>query len=266
MSDTTSARPVARRAEAGIAGGAPASPAGSPIRFSYPLDSLKFEDSGAGGGQYTITATAAVFNVLSHDAGGFRFRLRTAAFTDALNANPDAHLVIGHDMDKVLARTKSGTLKLRQTAVGLETWARVAPTSYAADLRILLERGDVDQMSWAGYIGADEWSVADDGTVICDVVSISELVDVTVCAQGMFPQTRARLEASRHFQQAVAAGRVPQGAGAAVSGVTEAARPEGAGVVTHADRAGDASVRAERLAQVREAKAASRAALLKECK
>jgi len=48
----------------------------------------------------------------------------------------------------VLGRTKSGTLELSEDATGLAMFARVGPTTYAKDLAISMERGDIDQMSF----------------------------------------------------------------------------------------------------------------------
>lgn len=197
-----------------------ASAAREPVRFSFGLNDLVVADSNAGNGEFTVRGHAAVFNRPSHDLGGFRYKIAPGAFDRALDANPDVHLVIGHNMDLVLARTLAKTLELRVDPVGLHMWARVAPTSYALDLRMLMERGDVDQMSFAGYIDADEWHVSEDGEVTCAILEFSELLDATICPQGAFPQTDASLVAASraHFTRALESGRIPDLAADRASG------------------------------------------------
>lgn len=184
-----------------------------PVRFTFSLQDIACEDSGAGPGQFTVRGHAAVFNRTSHDAGGFRWKIAKGAFTKALDANPDVHLVLNHDMRWVLARTTNGTLELREDPMGLHMWARVAPVSYASDLRVLMDRGDIDQMSFAGYIERDEWTIDEDENVTCTILEFSELLDATICPQGMFPQTDVSVVASRqatqHYANALQAGRVP---------------------------------------------------------
>lgn len=196
--------------------------ASEPVRFTFPLTAVKLEESGAGEGQWTVTGSAAVFDRPSHDMGGFKFVIAQAAFTDALDADPDVHLVLNHDMRWVLARTRNGTLRMWETPATLEMWARPAPVSYADDLRVLLDRGDVDQMSFAGFIDIDEWHVDEEGEVTCTILKFSELLDVTICPQGAFPQTNVAVAAS-YFERAVADGRVPSGAGPSAEGATDAA-------------------------------------------
>ena len=65
----------------------------------------------------TVHGHASVFNVLSEDLGGFRERIAPGAFTGVLDA--DVRLLVNHDPDRILARTKSGTLRMSQDDTGL---------------------------------------------------------------------------------------------------------------------------------------------------
>lgn len=158
--------------------------------------------SGAGDGQFTIRGHAAVFNRWSLDLGGFRERIAKGAFDAVLERNPDVLALWDHDTALTLARTKNKTLELRIDPVGLHYWARVAPTSYAEDLRVLLERGDVDQASFAFTIapGGQEWKIReeDDGTEVVErtITEIADLYDVTVTAMGAYPQTDSSIARS----------------------------------------------------------------------
>lgn len=221
-----------------------------------------------GAGQPTVRGHAAVFNRRSHDLGGFRTMIAPGAFDRVLDTNPDVHLLWDHNTRYTLARTKNKSLELRVDPHGLHVWARMANTPTAHELATLMDGGYVDQMSFACDIGEDEWTEDPDGEITRTIYSVSGLYDVTICAQGAFPQTDAQLVASMkdagaELAAAVAAGRVIRRAtpdlaaalgsdgeqegiapGAGADGVAEAEEPTGATAV--------AEVRAARLAALQE--------------
>lgn len=169
--------------------------------LAFPLEGLTLRESRDGDGFLHLAGHAAVFDKLSHDLGGFREKIDRGAFTDVLDGDPDVHLVIGHDMTRVLARTRSKTLELREDPAGLRIWARLDPDD--PDVRSLvpkMKRGDVDQMSFAFSVarGGDEWLIEGDGddervTRTIKKNGIDGLYDVSVVAQGAYPQTDANL-------------------------------------------------------------------------
>lgn len=140
---------------------------------------------------FTVRGYAAVFNQLSLDLGGFREQIDPTAFDEVLETNPDVHFVWDHDTRYVGARTKNGTLRLSSDNTGLGFEAQVGNYAWARDLRIALERGDIDQGSFAFSIadGGDEWEVAEDESVLRTIRKVGGLYDVTVTAQGAYPQT-----------------------------------------------------------------------------
>ena len=162
-------------------------------RRAFGLTSApEVRDSGAGADAFTITGHASVFERESLDLGGFTEFIAPDAFTNALsNPNLDVHALWDHDTRYVLARTPK-TLDLQQDEVGLRYWARVVPTSYAADLRVLMEAGAIDQASFAFTVARDEWRIVTDAEgeeqVVRTILEIAELFDVTVCARGAYPQ------------------------------------------------------------------------------
>jgi len=177
----------------------------TPVHFTFPLQVEQFAQSGAEGGGRILRGHAAVFNRKSHDLGGYRVEISPGAFSNVLDQDPDVHLVMDHDTSLTLARTKNNTLELREDPYGLHVWARLAETSYAKDLTLLMERGDIDQMSFACDIGSDTWTETDE-EITRTINEVSALYDVTVCAQGAFAQTDARLAAD--LASAIEAGRV----------------------------------------------------------
>src|SRR5207248_2463758 len=81
-------------------------------------------------------------------AGSFTEYIAPGAFDAVLRGKPDCLATWDHDTRYVLGRTTNGSLELSSNAHGLRFWCRVAPTSYAADLRVLMERGDISQSSF----------------------------------------------------------------------------------------------------------------------
>lgn len=185
------------------------------FRFTVPLADVKMDKSGDpdAKGRWTMRGHAAVFNRLSHDMGGFRVKINPGFFTKILDTNPDVHLNREHDMRFLLARTRNNSLELREDPYGLHAWARFAKTPLADETAILMEGGYLDQMSFACDIGASQWNEDPDGNLTWELLECEGLYDVTICAQGAFPQTDSQLVASlndagKHLASAVEAGHV----------------------------------------------------------
>lgn len=179
---------------------------------TLPIEGVKWERSGSANDELTVRGHASVYDRLSLDLGGFRERIAKGAFNNVLDRNPDVHALWDHDTSKVLARTKSKTLELREDPIGLHFWAKVANTSYARDLKVLMERGDVDQASFAFTVANDVWEVDENEEVTRTITEIGELYDVTVTAQGAYPQTDTSVVAHMRsrLQQEVSEGNLPQ--------------------------------------------------------
>ena len=164
-------------------------------RRLIPLGGLETRDTGEGG--YSVTGYASVYESRSLDLGGFTEEIAPGAFDDVLTRNPDVHLLWDHDTRLVLARTRNNTLKLQANEIGLNYWGRVAPTSYAADLRVLLDRGDVDQASFAFTVGDQEWTITEDENgderVLRTILRVAELYDATITATGAYPAATSQI-------------------------------------------------------------------------
>lgn len=179
-----------------------------------PLGDVEVRDSGNPEVEFTVQGHAAVFGRKSLDLGYFTEVIDRGAFDKVLDTAPDVHLLWDHDTRLALARTKSSqyTLELRDDPKGLRFYSKVAPTSFAADLRILMDGGIIDQASFAFTVASDTWEIHDDGkgneTVVRTVHEVGELYDVTICAQGAFPQTDSSVVRSYVRAIAVDAGAV----------------------------------------------------------
>lgn len=132
--------------------------------------------------------------------GDYTEVIRSGAFAKTLQA--DVRLLLNHD-GLPLARTKSGTLTLTEVGdpkkdpqgrgqTGL--WTDVpdlGQTSIANDLRVAMERGDIDEMSFAFQVIRQEWSPDFTQRDILEV----KLFDVSVVTYPANPATSAALRA-----------------------------------------------------------------------
>lgn len=130
------------------------------------------------GNSAVIEGHAAVFDKRSQNLGGFVEVVRRSAFTKTLQ-EADVRALQNHDENLVLGRNKSGTLDLSTDDSGL--YYRISPpdTSYARDLQVLLERGDVSQSSFAFHAIDDDWDMAEDDVPLRSLNEV-RLVDVSV--------------------------------------------------------------------------------------
>ena len=172
------------------------------------LEGLEIRHSGRPNEGFTLRGYAAVHNQLSLDLGGFREQIAPGAFDEVLATDPDVHLTWDHDTRYVAARTKNNTLHLTSDDTGLLIDAQVGNYTWAKDLKTALERGDINQGSFAFNVadGGDEFATDDDGNVMRTIHNVGALYDVTVTAQGAYPQTS--MAAMRSLAKAT--GRPPE--------------------------------------------------------
>lgn len=118
-----------------------------------PLE-LRVAESGDG---MTFSGYAARYNSPSLPLP-FIERIAPGAFTRTLKSRNDIRMYVNHDDRMVLASTRAKTLRLEDRADGLFVEADLPATTYGNDLRILLERGDVNTMSFGFSTVKDSWS------------------------------------------------------------------------------------------------------------
>lgn len=81
------------------------------------------------------------------------------AFSETLVGGRDILALVDHDAKQVLARTRSGTLRLAEDSRGLHFDLDLPDTSYARDVLALAERGDTGGMSFGFTVPekGDRW-------------------------------------------------------------------------------------------------------------
>lgn len=99
---------------------------------------------------------AALFNTKAR-IGTFSETIRAGAFSGSLNR--DVLALVDHNPSRVLARTKSGTLRLSEDSRGLAFDLDVPDTSHGRDVLALAERSDLGGMSFGFSVppGGDHW-------------------------------------------------------------------------------------------------------------
>jgi HK97 family phage prohead protease len=85
--------------------------------------------------------------------------IASGAFAASLKSNNDVLALVDHDPGRVLARTRSGTLKLAEDSTGLAFELSVPDTQAGKDVLALAERNDLGGMSFGFLVpqGGDTW-------------------------------------------------------------------------------------------------------------
>jgi uncharacterized protein len=159
-------------------------------------------------GTMRLRGYAAVFNDASVPLP-FKETIAPGAFRKTLSETPDVRLLINHE-GLPLARTKNGTLTLTEDDRGLYMDAEIADTTEGRDLYKLVERGDVDQMSFAFRVIRQKWN-EDRSVRTLTEVSLAD-GDVSVVTYPAYPTTTVEArEALRHAIDAIKEGRALDG-------------------------------------------------------
>tara|TARA_R100001443_G_scaffold106648_1_gene116164 strand:+ start:3495 stop:5084 length:1590 start_codon:yes stop_codon:yes gene_type:complete len=144
-------------------------------------------------GKDVVVGYASVYDSRSNNLGGFYEYIERGAFTDELIANSDVRALINHDPNLILARNKSGTLKLSADERGLKYEFEMPETSYGKDLAISMKRGDISQSSFAFTVAEDDWSTDDEGNNIRTIKKIDRLFDTAVVTYPAYNQADSDL-------------------------------------------------------------------------
>lgn len=137
-----------------------------------------------------IRGYAAVYNSDSEWMGGFYEQIEAGAFDDVLDN--DVRAYFNHDENLILGRVSSGTLRISTDKKGLFYEVDLPNTTYANDLIELMQRGDINQSSFAFLIDRDRWEERD-GKTYRIIEKVSRLLDVSPVAQPAYPMATSEL-------------------------------------------------------------------------
>jgi HK97 family phage prohead protease len=159
------------------------------------------------GDKMTVSGYAARYNTLSNDLGGFKERIAPGAFDRILASKPDVVALFNHDMNSVLGRTTSGTLRLNADNVGLAFELDLPNTTVGRDTYESVKRGDLNGCSFAFALGermdsfAEEEFDEEDGEglfraigrkvkqIVRTIRDFAGLYDISVVTNPAYPGT-----------------------------------------------------------------------------
>lgn len=148
----------------------------------------------ANGSPVRMAGYAAKFDTLSQNLGGFVERIAPGAFTKTL-AEADVKALFNHDANLLLGRSASGTLRMEEDETGLRYEVDLPDTTLGRDLRVLLERGDVSQSSFAFRVVRDDWGTDDQDRPVRTLVEV-KLYDVSPVTYPAYLDTEASMRAA----------------------------------------------------------------------
>lgn len=152
-------------------------------RASVPLADIKLGDDGK------LSGYAVKFNVRSYPVWGvFREVVLPGAFAKSLRENPDVRMLGHHDTRKLLARTKSGSLSIREDSVGLRFEAQLDDTTIGQDARKMVKRGDLDAMSFGFIPTSENWTKDENGFALREILE-AELIEISLATFPQYPKT-----------------------------------------------------------------------------
>ena len=144
------------------------------------LKQAQLRVSRAKGSAPRIVGYAAVFNSLSENLGGFREKIEPGAFDETLKKS-DVRALINHDMNLLMGRTSSGTLKLSTDDIGLMMDIEPPDSELTRHYLAAIDRKDMNGSSFSFTVegpDGDDWEEDEDGRVIRTVRSVRDLFDV----------------------------------------------------------------------------------------
>lgn len=148
-----------------------------------------------------LAGYAAVFNSDTDIGGWWIERVAPGAFSDTIGG--DIRALIDHDTGRIIGRTKSGTLRLKQDERGLAVEIDVPNTTNGNDLWELVERGDISGMSFGFRVTKQEWDETVDPPV--RTIQAVELFEVSAVAFPAYDDTEIGKRSLDEHRAAIAA-------------------------------------------------------------
>ena len=133
---------------------------------------------------------------------GFVETIQRGAFTKALASDPDVYLTFNHSPDRVLARTSSGTLKLRDEERGLAFEAELGDGPTAQDVRSMVSRGDLSGASFRFKVAPDGERWNGERRTLTE---IAQLIDVSLATTPAYAGPKVELRSTNNDNDAAPA-------------------------------------------------------------
>jgi Escherichia/Staphylococcus phage prohead protease len=143
----------------------------------------------------TLSGTAHVFGAMANLGAGKTIETLAPGAFDAALQDPktDVRAFWQHDPRWLLGRQSSGTLTLAATENGLDYSLELPDTTYAADLRALVARGDLTEMSFGFVPGKFTISKGENGERIRTHQQVASIYDISPVSVPAFEGTSLEL-------------------------------------------------------------------------
>jgi HK97 family phage prohead protease len=151
-----------------------------------------------------LVGYAAVFDSLSADLGGFKERIKPGAFRTSVTGSTDVRALVDHDPSKLLGRTSSGTLRMAEDEHGLRVEIDLPDTSYAKDVRTMVQRRDIRGMSFGFKVRDGGQRFSKEGGQVVRELSDLDLREVTVTSIPAYGATSLTLRVDPALKQQIA--------------------------------------------------------------
>ncbi len=156
-------------------------------RRMFPARELRTEGEGEA---RKIVGYAAEFGVRTQLYDDVYEEIAPGAFAESIGQD-DIRSLFNHDPNLVLGRNMADTLRLAEDDRGLKIEIDPPDTQLARDLMVLLDRGDVSQMSFGFLTLSDKWEM-EDGNQIRTLIKV-KLFDVSPATYAAYPTTEVAL-------------------------------------------------------------------------
>ncbi len=124
------------------------------------------------------------------------------AFDKVFNSGDmDVRAFYDHDHSKLLGRQSAGTLELRSDDVGINFRVELPNTSYANDVRALVERGDLTGASFGFNPAKVQRGQLEDGSPVLRHLEVASFLDVSVVAFPAYTGSSVQLRDIRFIEQ-----------------------------------------------------------------
>lgn len=157
----------------------------APERRVYTFNELRMAPGADG--KPMMSGHAAVFNRDSEEMYGFTERVAPGAFKATIGAD-DVRALFNHDPNYILGRNTAKTLRMNEDSTGLAFEVDLPDTSYARDLAVSIDRGDITGCSFGFITRAQKWEEFEDGSTIRTLLDC-QLFDVGPVTYPAYPDT-----------------------------------------------------------------------------
>jgi HK97 family phage prohead protease len=149
--------------------------------------------SGSDQGGSTVKGYAALFNTRTELWKGYFEEIAQGAFAEAIPTS-DVRALYNHNSSQLLGRTKSGTLTISEDARGLAFECKLPESR--TDIIELINRGDLDQCSFAFTIKEEMWTDLGQGNELRTILKVGKIYDVTLATYPAYEDATFTLSRS----------------------------------------------------------------------